>query len=91
MSVSWHPEVVLEPRFRWSFPESRPIDPGLAQAALGRGVGERMTGLLARRGVTDIAGLDAWFAEPLAGLHDPSLLPDADRLLARLARARERG
>ena len=91
MSVSWHPEVVLEPRFRWSFPESRPIDPGLAQVALERGVGERMTGLLARRGVTDIAGLDAWFAEPLAGLHDPSLLPDADRLLARLARARERG
>jgi single-stranded-DNA-specific exonuclease len=91
VSVSWHPEVVLEPRFRWSFPESRSIDPGLAQAALGRGVGERMTGLLARRGVTDIAGLDAWFAEPLAGLHDPNLLPDADRLLMRLARARERG
>ena len=57
----------------------------LADAALGRGIGERMTGLLARRGVTDAAGLDAWFADPMDGLHDPRLLPDADRALARLA------
>ncbi len=90
MSASWHPEVVLEPRFRWSFPESLLIDPGMADAALERGIGERMTGLLARRGVTDDAGLDAWFAEPLAGLHDPRLLPDADRLLERVALARNR-
>ena len=50
-----------------------------------------MTGLLARRGVVDVAGLTAWFAEPLAGLHDPRLLPDADRLLERLTRARDLG
>ena len=81
---------MLEPRFRWSFPASLLIDPGMANAALARGIGERMTGLLARRGVTDAAGLDAWFAEPLDGLHDPRLLPDADRLLERIARARER-
>ena len=91
MSASWHPEVVLEPRFRWSFPDAGVIAPDLADAALGRGIGERMTGLLARRGVTDAAGLAAWFAEPLDGLHDPGLLPDADRLLTRVARARERG
>ena len=91
MSAPWHPEVVLEPRFRWSFPDSQVIAPELAHAALGRGIGERMAGLLARRGVTDAAGLDAWFAEPLDGLHDPSLLPDADRLLARVALARTRG
>ncbi len=90
MSASCHPEVVLEPRFRWSFPETLLIDPGMANAAIGRGIGERMTGLLARRGVTDAAGLDAWFAEPLDGLHDPRLLPDADRLLERVARARDR-
>ena len=89
MSASWHPEVVLEPRFRWSFPDARVIAPDLLDAAVGRGIGDRMTGLLARRGVTDVAGLDAWFAEPLEGLHDPALLPDADRLLARVARARE--
>lgn len=46
---------------------------------------------MARRGVTDAGMLDAWFAEPLDGLHDPRLLPDADRLLARLRVARERG
>ena len=91
MSASWHPEAVLEPRFRWSFPDTREIAPELVDAALGRGIGERMTGLLARRGVTDADGLAAWFAEPLDGLHDPSLLPDADRLVARLALARERG
>ncbi len=91
MSASWHPEDVLEPRFRWSFPETRLMAQGLADAARGRGIGERMTGLLARRGVTDAAGLDAWFADPLDGLHDPRLLPDADLLVGRLSLARERG
>jgi single-stranded-DNA-specific exonuclease len=90
VSASWHPEVVLEPRFRWTFPETLLIDPGMASAAVGRGIGDRMTGLLARRGVTDAAGLEAWFAEPLEGLHDPRLLPDADRLLERVALARDR-
>ena len=91
MSAAWHPDEVLEPRFRWSFPESSPVDPELLTAALERGLAERMTGLLARRGVVDVAGLTAWFAEPLAGLHDPRLLPDADRLLERLTRARDLG
>jgi len=50
-----------------------------------------MTTLLARRGVSDAADLDAWFAEPKLGLHDPRLLPDADKLLARLTIARSRG
>ena len=90
MSASWHPEVVLEPRFRWSFPDARVIAPDLVRAALRRGIGDRMTGLLARRGVTDSAGLEAWFAEPLDGLHDPGLLPDADLLVARVGLARER-
>ena len=90
MSAAWHPDEVLEPRFRWSFPESSPVDPELLTAALERGLPERITGLLARRGVVDVAGLTAWFAEPLAGLHDPRLLPDADRLLERLTRARDR-
>jgi single-stranded-DNA-specific exonuclease len=82
---------VLEPRFRWTFPESGPVDAALSTVALELGLAERMTGLLARRGVVDPAGLTAWFAEPLAGLHDPLLLPDAERVLERLTRARERG
>jgi single-stranded-DNA-specific exonuclease len=83
---------VLEPRFRWTFPEpDATVDPALAAGALELGLAERMTGLLARRGVLDAAGLSAWFAEPLSGLHDPALLPDADRVLERLTRARDRG
>ena len=81
---------MLEPRFRWSFPERHPIDPELLTAALDRGLAERMTGLLARRGVTGAAELAAWFADPLDGLHDPRLLPDADILLNRLRLARDR-
>jgi single-stranded-DNA-specific exonuclease len=81
---------VLEPRFRWSFPDTRPIDPDLLTAAVDHGLAQRMTGLLARRGVLDRHDLAAWFAEPVAGLHDPRLLPDADRALDRLNAARDR-
>jgi single-stranded-DNA-specific exonuclease len=91
VSAPWHPDAVLEPRFRWSFPEPRSIDPELLSAALGRGIAERMTGLLASRGVIGAADLVAWFADPMDGLHDPRLLPDADRLLDRVTLARERG
>jgi len=89
VTAAWHPDPVLEPRFRWSFPETRHIDPDLLTAALDHGLAERMTGLLARRGVVGRDDLMAWFAEPLAGLHDPRLLPDADRLIERLTRARD--
>ena len=82
---------MLEPRFRWSFPEPIHLTAELADAATRRGLAERMTVLLARRGVDGVADLDAWFAEPLAGLHDPRLLPDADLLLDRLTLARARG
>ncbi len=91
MSASWHPDPVLEPRFRWSFPDPRTLDAGLVAAASERGLAARMTGLLARRGVLDVSDLTAWFAEPMLGLHDPRLLPDADRLLERMTLARDRG
>jgi single-stranded-DNA-specific exonuclease len=66
------------------------MDPDLLTAALDHGLAERMSGLLARRGVLRRDDLVAWFAEPVAGLHDPRLLPDADRALARLTAARDR-
>ncbi len=91
VSASWHPDGVLEPRYRWSFPDPRPADDALLSAAAECGLAARMTGLLARRGVLDSVDLAAWFAEPLLGLHDPRLLPDAARLLERLTRARDRG
>ncbi len=89
MSAPWHPELVLEPRFRWSFPKDLPIEPDLLTAAVEHGLAERMTALLARRGVLGRDDLAAWFAEPIAGLHDPHLLPDADRVVERLGRARD--
>jgi single-stranded-DNA-specific exonuclease len=88
VSAAWHPDVVLEPRFRWSFPTPSPTSPDLLVATTARGLSERMAGLLALRGVTTVADVDAWFAEPLDALHDPRLLPDADILLERLTRAR---
>jgi single-stranded-DNA-specific exonuclease len=89
VSAPWHPEPVLEPRFRWSFPEDLPIEPDLMTAAVEHGLAERMAALLARRGVLGRRDLAAWFAEPIVGLHDPDLLPDADRVVERLGRARD--
>ncbi|MEO6207904.1 MAG: single-stranded-DNA-specific exonuclease RecJ [Candidatus Limnocylindrales bacterium] len=79
---------MLEPRFRWSFPEPFDVPPDLATAGRGRGLSDRVVQLLGRRGVAGPADLDAWFADPLDGLHDPRLLPDADVLLSRMERAR---
>jgi single-stranded-DNA-specific exonuclease len=82
---------VLVPRFRWAFPEPFTVDPGLTDAGEARSLSSRSLELFARRGVTDAAELRAWFAEPLDGLHDPRLLPDADRVVARLEQARTAG
>ncbi len=81
---------MLEPRFRWTYPSlGVGASPELLLAGDALGLTARTTGLLASRGVRDAADLRAWFADPLDGLHDPHLLPDAEILLARLARARE--
>ncbi len=82
---------MLAPRYRWTFPELRDVSADLLEAGSRRGLGSRAVGLLADRGVRDATELDAWFAEPVDALHDPRLLPDADRLLARLTLARDRG
>lgn len=81
---------MIEPRFRWIFPETAGLSPELAEAAAAHGMSPRLAGLLARRGVRSTADLGTWFAEPAAGLHDPAGLPDSDRMLARLQSARER-
>src|SRR5512146_2085562 len=82
---------MVEARFRWTFPEAVPLPAGLAGAAELAGVSPRLAGLLARRGVRTADDLAAWFGEPLDGLHDPALLPDAGRLLDRVRRARDAG
>jgi single-stranded-DNA-specific exonuclease len=82
---------VIEPRFRWRLPAPVERSASFAAAALAAGFSERITGLLVARGVADPAALAAFIAPVGDGLHDPGLLPDADRLLARLQRARDSG
>jgi single-stranded-DNA-specific exonuclease len=90
VSLAWHPDPVLEPRYRWVFPDPIVVDPALSEAAARQGISERMTRLMVRRGVATEADLRAWFGEPLDGLHDPTLLPDAGRAMDRLRAARDR-
>jgi single-stranded-DNA-specific exonuclease len=82
---------VVEPRFRWAFPAAVTLSADLADAARRHALSARVAGILAARGVLVAADLDAWFAEPRTGLHDPSLLPDAAIARARFERARAAG
>jgi single-stranded-DNA-specific exonuclease len=82
---------VLEPRARWIFPTAITLDPALLAAGLDLGLSERVVGLLARRGIVDPAELRAFLGPPEAALHDPRLLPDAERFAARIEAARVGG
>jgi single-stranded-DNA-specific exonuclease len=87
----WHPDTVIEPRFSWRFPAVVTIDDVTRAAGARHGLDERVTGLLAGRGVVAAADFDAFFAPPLEALHDPALLPDAAAFARRIREARERG
>ena len=79
---------MTEPRYRWQFPgDAIAIDEGALAAGLRHGLDERVTRLLAARGVADAAAIEAFFGDPLAGLHDPLLLPDAAAFRDRVERA----
>jgi single-stranded-DNA-specific exonuclease len=82
---------VIEPRFRWRFPDPIAVDDLIRAAGARHGLDERVSGLLARRGLADAAAFDAFFATPLEALHDPRLLPDAVPFMARIGRARATG
>ena len=82
---------MVEPRFRWAFPDVPSLSPELLAAARRHELSERVAGLLAARGVVGAADLDGWFGTPHDGLHDPLLLPDAAVARDRLARARAHG
>ena len=82
---------MVEARFRWKFPEVVALPTDLAIAAERAGVSPRLARLLVSRGVESGHDLVAWFGDPLDGLHDPALLPDAGILLDRLRRARDTG
>jgi single-stranded-DNA-specific exonuclease len=82
---------VVEPRFRWAFPEAVLPSASALLVAGERGISERLAGLLAVRGAVTGEDLVAWFADPLDGLHDPARLPDAALVLDRMRVARDRG
>lgn len=82
---------MIEPRYRWRFPAAVSVEPGLREAALRHALDDRVTAILAARGLREAAAVDAFFGDPGAGLHDPRLLPDAEPFAARIRRARAGG
>ena len=81
---------MLQPRSRWLFPTPVAVSPSLVEAGHELGLGPRVVGLLAARGVTLPGDLRRFLGDPTTSLHDPALLPDADLFLARVAAARDR-
>lgn len=82
---------MLEPRYRWSFPVEASVDEDAVAAGAAIGLSARVVRLLASRGVTAAEDIVRFFAPPEEGLHDPSLLPDAEVFLARIRAARSAG
>ena len=81
---------MIEPRFRWLYPDLAPLDEAFVAAVGANGGSARLARVLAARGVaTD--EVDLFFGPALAGLHDASGMPDAERAVARIARARTNG
>jgi single-stranded-DNA-specific exonuclease len=87
----WHAERVIEPRFAWRVAQTVTPPPDLVAAGRAHGLGDRTIGLLAARGIATSVELAAFLGEPLPSLHDPGLLPDAERFAARIAAARASG
>lgn len=81
---------MLAPRYRWRYPDRAPLDEAYAAAVAAHGGSALLARVLARRGVR-ADELEAFFGPPGLGLHDPARLPDAERVVARVARAREAG
>ena len=82
---------MIEPRFAWRVVEAVAPTSDLVDAGRRLGLGARAIDLLAGRGLSTAAELEAFFAEPVAGLHDPGLLPDAGLFLVRMRAARAAG
>jgi single-stranded-DNA-specific exonuclease len=82
---------MLTPQNRWTFPDPVIVPALLREDGARRGLSTRVLEVLVRRSLLDDGGLDAFLAPAEQGLHDPALLPDADRFLARIQRARAEG
>jgi single-stranded-DNA-specific exonuclease len=81
---------MITARHRWVFPDPIRLDPAFRAAARDMGIGAFAAAVLARRGVGDVARLASFLGPAEAALHNPRLLPDADRLLERIREARAR-
>src|SRR4051794_35044851 len=66
------------------------VSSSLLDAGRDLGLGARVVGLLAARGVTSDDELRGFMGDAAAGLHDPNRLPDAGIFRDRIAAARER-
>ena len=82
---------MIDARHRWVFPDPLRLDPDFRAAARAEGIGTFAATVLARRGIADGAALAAFLGPALAGLNDPRLLPDADRVVERIRQARAHG
>lgn len=82
--------LMLAPRYRWRYPDRTPLDAAFLAAVEAHGGSSLVATVLARRGVV-VGDVDAYFGPPVLGLHDAALLPDAAAVVARVARARDRG
>jgi single-stranded-DNA-specific exonuclease len=78
----------LSPRYHWVVPQAHPLSEATIEDAKRRGLSARALRVLSRRGAVDPAELASRFDAPEAGLHDPSLLPDAALVRARVEVAR---
>ncbi len=90
-SAPWHPDAMIEPRYRWTARRARSrSDAGLDGG--GRARHRPPGGGHPGRPWPVVAADDSPPTSTLrsAGLHDPRLLPDADALRRRVARARRR-
>jgi len=81
----------LTPRYHWVVPEAYPLSEATIADAKRRGLSARALRVLSRRGPVDPAELASRFDAPEAGLHDPSLLPDAALVRERVEAARGAG
>ena len=78
---------MIEPRFNWLYPDRAPLDEGFLQAVRAHGGSSRLARVMSGRGI-DRDEVDRFFGPALGSLHDPARLPDADRAVERISRAR---
>jgi single-stranded-DNA-specific exonuclease len=82
---------MTDARHRWVFPEPLRLSDAFRAAARSHGLDTFAATVLARRGIDDPEALASFLGPAESGLHDPTLLPDAGALVARIRRARDAG